>query len=147
MEHISVRDIYRMLLHCPDCTGDVAWLGQVPMIMLTGAARGCVFAIHLARRGRIDSARSFLTIADGLANEEERPYVNYLRSILEFLTGNIAHAVTFALEAEEEARALNDRNLLADVLAHLAEVHRTAGNTAAGRKYEAEADTVRREKH
>ena len=147
MEKISAGDTYRMLLDCPDCTGDVAWLGQVPMIMLTGAARGCVFAIHLARRGRVDSARSFLTIADGLANEEERPYVNYLRSILEFLTGNAAQAITFALEAEEEARALNDRNLLADVLAHLAKVYETAGNTTAASKYETEADTVRREKH
>ena len=140
--HIKVHDTYRTLLNSPDCTGDVAWLSQVPMIMLTGAARAYVYAIHSARRGKIESARSHLVVADGLAEEEERPYVTYLRSILEFLTEHAAQAVAYALEAEEEARALSDWDLLADILAHLAEMHRAAGNMAEVRRYEAEADRL-----
>ncbi|MGA2106590.1 MAG: hypothetical protein ABSH25_03000 [Syntrophorhabdales bacterium] len=141
---ISAGDMYRMLLDCPDGTGDTAWLAVLPLALMTGAARASVYAVHLARRGRVESARSFLVLADRLADDREGPYIFHLRSILAYLTGDTETAVTLALEAREGARDMDDGVLEADVLGHLREMHQTMGDIAAARSYEREAESVRR---
>jgi hypothetical protein len=80
MKTISARDCYRTLKDCPDHERDISWLSRLPMILLSGAARAYMYAVYLAQLGKPGRAISFLTVADGLADDQERPYVSHLRS-------------------------------------------------------------------
>jgi len=144
MKTISARDCYRTLKDCPCHERDISWLSRLPMILLTGAARAYMYAVYLAQVGKLGRALSFLTVADGLAHDQERPYVSHLRSVFEFLSGDAETAVEIALEAKEAAQGLADRELQRDVLAHLAEMHREIGNIIAAEEYEREAERVHR---
>ena len=144
MENVDARHCYRILKDCPECKGDVGWLNQLPMILLTGSARAYMYSIYLARGGKFDRAEAFMVLANGLATEEERPYVLHLQSMFAYLSGNTQKALTMALEAREAAGALGDRELQVDVYAHLAEIHRATGDTTTADDYEREADRVRR---
>jgi len=144
MENVDARHCYRILKDCPECKGDIAWLSQLPMILLTGSARAYMYSIYLARGGKLDRAEAFMVLANGLATEEERPYVLHLQSMFAFLSGNTEKALTMALEAKQSTLGLAHRELRADILAHLSELYRVAGNTQAATEYEREADSVRR---
>jgi tetratricopeptide (TPR) repeat protein len=114
------------------------------MILLTGAARAYMYAVYLAQVGKPGRAISFLTVADGLADDQERPYVSHLRSVFEFLSGDAETAVEIALEAKESAQDLADRELQRDVLVHLAKMQREMGNIIAAEEYEREAERIYR---
>jgi hypothetical protein len=144
MESISASHIYKTLKDTPGSTGDIAWLAEVPMILLTRAARACIYAIYLTQSGNPGRAQSYMVLANGLATDEERPYVLHLQSVTAYLSGNMEDALTTALEAKQSVQDPADRELRADVLAHLAEIYKAAGNTQAGGQYEREADSVRR---
>jgi len=144
METVSARDCYRTLKDCTDHERDISWLSRLPMILLTGAARAYMYAVYLAQVGKPGRAISFLTVADGLADDQERPYVSHLRSVFEFLSGDAETAVEIALEAKESAQDLADRELQRDVLVHLAKMQREMGNIIAAEEYEREAERIYR---
>ncbi|MGD0658513.1 MAG: hypothetical protein ABSD38_10645 [Syntrophorhabdales bacterium] len=143
MREVSVRDCYRMLKDCPDTKG-ISWLSRVPMVLLAGASRAYLYAVYLFQQGKPDRARSFLALAEGLADDRDRPYVLLLKSVVEYLTGDAERAAEIGREAEGGAEHVGDKELLADVWLHLAETYRATGNTTAAEECERNADRARR---
>lgn len=121
MKTVSMQDCYRVLKDC-DVDTDISWLSRLPMTLLSGSGRACMYAIYSARQQKPSRALSFMAIADGLAEDAERPYVLFLRSIFESLCGNTEVAVKIGVEAGEAAHDLGDKSLEKDVLEHLAVV-------------------------
>lgn len=115
---ISMQDCYRVLKDC-DGDADISWLSRLPMTLLSGPGRACMYAIYSARQQKPSRALSFMMIADGLADDAERPYVLFLRSIFESLCGNAEVAARIGVEAGEAAHDLGDKELEKDVLEHL----------------------------
>jgi tetratricopeptide (TPR) repeat protein len=142
MEKINVRDCYRCLKES-GFHMDPSWTGQFPMFLLSPAARAFIHSVYCAQGGNADRALGFSVLARVLATEEEGPCVIYLHSMSEFLAGNTREAIDIAMEAKEAARARSDDELEADVLAHLADMYRAAGDTQAAQEYKEEADRMR----
>lgn len=110
MRDISVRLCWKDLRDS-DCDADISWLSQLPMACLSGAARAYMYGTYLTASGKPLRARSFLELAEGLATDEERPYVRYLRSTVELLVGNAEEAMGIAATAREMAHEIGDMEL------------------------------------